>query len=238
MNIYPTILLFAVTAVSVGCTQKWGNLPPHQYSGVVINEISKKPIDGADVSIRRSGFKFSMWPTVASEILASTETASDGSFDVSTDNGYAQWIYVSAHRKYGAFTDVPQGDANNLVIKVRPIISTIDSRIYERSESDKRYELSGCVEKIIDFHERDEGSYLSMDEYLNLSVITHSQHQFVKENFDLFSFPTEPGFSKVFVSWGDELFVLKSMSLPIEFSTVPEDFYYPPRKVEVGALRQ
>ncbi|MGJ8653141.1 MAG: hypothetical protein ACSHX8_07695 [Opitutaceae bacterium] len=232
MNKCPIFLFVAVVFYTVGCTQKWGDLPPYQYSGTVINEISQKPVDDADVFFRRSGLKFSFWPMVASETLASTETSREGNFNASTNSGYAQWIYANAYGKYGASIDVPRESTSDLVIQLRPVISTITSRVFDRSEGEKQYQLQECVEQIIYYHERHEGNYLSMKEYLKLSVINDSQYQFVEENFALFSFPKKKGFSKVFVSWGNDLFALHGMDLPIGFTQVPRGFYYPSRTLD------
>ncbi len=175
---------------------------------------------------------------VKNETLATTKTNSSGEFFATTETGYAQFIRVNSDNvKYWGTLEVDSDTEGPLAIAVRPSFATSDVRIFNREESQKQYALLAIATKIVHYHEKKGGAYLSLADYRQRNVISEEDYEFISENFDLFSFPTEPGFSKVFVIWGNglpgsEYFAIDSMTSPIRFTTVPKDFTYPPKKPE------
>jgi len=219
----------AIAAVFVaGCSSPWPELPPQRYTGTVVNEATSLPVEGVTIEATRNklrGFVLKM----PSETIGESKTNSKGRFVLTTREGWASWMRAEAPGPYYGALELDRSSRDDLTIKLRPAISTITSRLYIENAEELKDPIRNMVKRVVNYHDKHPSiPYLSMNEYLQRGVATEADLQILEDNHQLFSYPERKGFTnKIFIAWGDRLFVYRDRVTPILFRRFSPDFFDP-----------
>lgn len=199
-------------ALFAGCASPWPDLPPREYSGLVVNASLNRPEPNATVSASRPGLQgIALYPTVTEEIGATT-TDAEGSFRLKTKTGYATELHAeSADQRLSG--KVRLSDDQRVVLQIQPRLGCIAYRgIHPNSDTAKISEAA--VKSIIaDISAHPSAPVRSLRNYAEKGVITQEQLDVFVAHPELFLGPT-PG---VQYEWGDSVLVFHGATTPVSF---------------------
>ena len=221
------LLIFAVLLLS-SCVGPWPVIPPHTYSGTVINGATGKPLPETKIIAQRNPSTgptspIRMRPGPYRSTIGEAATDENGKFTLTTREGYASYItayigedhYYSASYRGGA--KASKKEEKNLLIELAPKIRFSYKEVdgdYAYREGLRAGEIGRMVKKIINYHDVSLNTdYLSLSEYLSRGVIDKSSYQKLIENPELFQSPGNP----ITIKWGTNKFVYTDINTPISF---------------------
>jgi hypothetical protein len=222
-------LLMAIAAGSLaGCASPWPDLPPRQYTGTVVNDATSLPVAGATLEATRGEFRgFAL--KMPFETIGHAKTDANGRFVLKTREGWASWMRAEAPGPYSGILGLDRKSSEDLTIRLKPEIQIVTSTLQRVEDDELKGPIGEMVERIVNYHDTNPSApYLNLNQYLQRGVVTEAELAILDANPQLFTYPRRKEFTnKIFIGWGERLFVYRDRSTPIEFRHCPFDLFLP-----------